>query len=143
MKHQIRTTSALTLSAALFLASLPAVAAPAGAGGQKVVVVNINSAEAAQIALLPRIGLSVAQRVVDYRKKNGPFKTTDDLMLVQGVGEKTYQLIKPYVTTTGDTTLQEKVRSSRSKQAKGAKSDKSGKTAKSGKSAKGAKEATR
>lgn len=76
-------------------------------------VVNINSANAEQLALLPRVGPSVAQRIVDFRKENGPFKSPEDLMLVQGIGEKTYQLLKPYLAVSGETTLKEKVKASR------------------------------
>ena len=83
--------------------------APVGAAeGAK--VVNINTASAEQLALLPRVGASVAQRIIDFRDKNGRFKTLEDLMLVRGIGEKTYELIEPHVTLTGDTTLAEKVR---------------------------------
>ena len=64
-------------------------------------VVNVNTADASQLALLPRVGPAVAQRILDFRKENGPFKSTEDLMLVQGIGEKTYQLIKPYVAVSG------------------------------------------
>ena len=77
-------------------------------------VVNVNSADASQLALLPRVGPSVAQRIVDYRKQNGPFKKLEDLMLVQGIGEKTFQLLKPYVAIAGETTLKEKVKGSKS-----------------------------
>lgn len=108
--HRRITVTGLVL--ALLLAALPGLAAEAKpeGGGKKV---NINSADASQLALLPRVGPSVAQRILDYRKQNGPFKKAEDLMLVQGIGEKTYQLIKPYVATAGETTLREKVRSSR------------------------------
>ncbi len=94
------------------LASLPA----AGAEGKK--VVNINSADASQLALLPRVGPSVAERIVDYRKENGPFKKIEDLMLVQGIGEKTFQLLKPYLAVSGESTLKEKVHGSRSSSSK-------------------------
>ena len=50
-------------------------------------------------------------------------------MLVQGVGDKTFQLLKPYLATSGETTLKEKVSSSRSGKGKG-KSSKAGKTKK-------------
>jgi competence protein ComEA len=93
---------------ALLLASLPAW----GAADSK--VVNVNNASASQLALLPRVGPSVAERIVDYRKQNGPFKKLEDLMLVQGIGEKTFQLLKPYVAISGETTLKEKVKGSRS-----------------------------
>jgi competence protein ComEA len=97
---------------ALLLAVLPGVAAEGKPeGGKKV---NVNSADTTQLSLLPRVGPSVAQRIVEYRKQNGPFKKAEDLMLVQGIGEKTYQLLKPYIAIAGETTLKEKVRSSRS-----------------------------
>jgi competence protein ComEA len=136
MKLHVRITRCLVLAAVLSIAALPASAAPAGADGKeakepkKSAVININAADASQIALLPRIGPSVAQRIIDYRKKNGPFKTTDDLMLVQGIGDKTYQLLKPYVTISGDTTLKEKVKSGRSRDGKSAKGSKPTKAAK-------------
>jgi competence protein ComEA len=94
------------------LASLPAM----GVEGKK--VVNINSADASQLAMLPRVGPSVADRIVDYRKENGPFKKVEDLMLVQGIGEKTFQLLKPYLAISGESTLKEKVKGSRSSSSK-------------------------
>ncbi len=52
--------------------------------------VNINTADAEKIAeSLKGIGLKKAKAIVDFRKKNGPFKTTDDLKQVKGIGEKT------------------------------------------------------
>lgn len=81
-------------------------------------VVNINTADATQLALLPRVGPSLAQKILDFRKQNGPFKSAEDLMLVRGVGEKTYQLLKPYVATSGETTLREKVKASKAGSAK-------------------------
>lgn len=91
------------------MASLPTAAFAAGEGKK----VNINTADASQLALLPRVGPSVAQRVIEFRKENGPFKSPEDLMLVQGIGEKTWQLLKPYVATSGETTLREKVKTSK------------------------------
>lgn len=77
-------------------------------------VVNINTAGVDQLSLLPRVGSVVAQRIVEFREKNGSFKTPEDLMLVPGIGEKTFQLIKPHITLSGETTLAEKVRSTKS-----------------------------
>jgi len=118
----------LTLGAVLVSFTAPVHAAAAAADAKeakKGTVININSADTTQLSLLPRIGPSVAQRIVDYRKKNGPFKTTDDLMLVQGIGEKTYQLIKPYVAVSGESSLKEKVKSSKTKDKKGGKTKES------------------
>ena len=92
--------------AGLVLAALPTLAAEARR-------VNVNTADASQLALLPRVGPSVAQKIIDFRKENGPFKSAEDLMLVQGIGEKTYQLLKPYVAVSGETTLKEKVKASK------------------------------
>ena len=106
LKRTHRIAGILVL-AGFFLSSLPGFAAE----GKR--VVNINAADAAQLALLPRVGPSVAQRIMDFRKENGPFKSPEDLMLVQGIGEKTFQLLKPYVATSGETTLKEKVKASK------------------------------
>jgi competence protein ComEA len=94
-------------SAALILCLLAA-AAPAFAGETK--TVNVNTATVAEFQLLPRIGPSVAARIVEQRDKNGPFKSLDDLLLVRGIGEATYEQLKPYVALAGATTLTEKVK---------------------------------
>lgn len=112
MTHARRFIASLT-AAALILASLPALAAEGGGGGRKV---NINTADATQLTLLPRVGPSTAQRILEFRKQNGPFKAAEDLMLVSGIGEKTFQLMKPYIATSGETTLKDKVRSSKKKE---------------------------
>ena len=125
MKHAHRTVAGLVL--VLLLAAAPGLAADKAEGGKKV---NINNADSSQLSLLPRVGPSVAQRIVDYRKENGPFKKAEDLMLVQGIGEKTFQLIKPYVATGGETTLREKVHSSRSSSAKDGEKETTSKTTK-------------
>ncbi|HZF26459.1 MAG TPA: ComEA family DNA-binding protein [Steroidobacteraceae bacterium] len=51
--------------------------------------VNINTADARTLAKeLSGIGLSRAQAIVDYREKNGPFKSVDELAKVKGIGTK-------------------------------------------------------
>ena len=72
-------------------------------------VVNINTASEEQLQLLPRVGPAVARRIVEFRDTNGEFKALEELMLVRGVGEKTFDLIKPYVTLSGQTSLSDKV----------------------------------
>ncbi len=80
-------------------------AAPAAPAG----VVNINTADAAQLQLLPRVGAKAAQRIVDFRKAHGNFAKTTDLMQVKGFGEKRFQALTPYLTVDGKTTLNGKV----------------------------------
>lgn len=106
-KLTLRALASLTLFA-LLVAAVPAAAAPAASGK-----VNINTASAQQLTLLPRVGPAVAQRILDFRKDNGPFKKAEDLMLVRGIGEKTYEGMAPYITLSGETTLSSKVRTSR------------------------------
>ncbi|MBC7362238.1 MAG: helix-hairpin-helix domain-containing protein [Candidatus Aminicenantes bacterium] len=60
--------------------------------------ININTASAAELQNLPRIGPKVAQRIVDYRTQNGPFKKVEDLMKVRGIGEKVFNQIKDLIT---------------------------------------------
>ncbi len=60
--------------------------------------ININTASAAELQNLPRIGPKVAQRIVDYRTQNGPFKKIEDIMKVRGIGEKVFDQIKDLIT---------------------------------------------
>jgi len=51
--------------------------------------VNVNAADAATIAReLDGIGPAKAQAIVEYRQKNGPFRAAEDLLKVQGIGER-------------------------------------------------------
>lgn len=60
--------------------------------------ININTATLEQLQLLPGIGESIAQRIIDYRAQNGNFTATEDLMKVSGIGEKKFDNIKDYIT---------------------------------------------
>lgn len=104
----IHTPKTRALAALLFLA-LAAAAVPAAAAAPEGVV-NVNTADEGQLALLPRVGPSTAARIVEFRDENGPFKAAEDLMLVRGIGERTFELLEGFVVTEGDTTLTEKVR---------------------------------
>ena len=62
--------------------------------------VNINSADASTIAReLEGIGPAKAQAIVEYRQKNGPFKSPEDLLKVQGIGEKVLEQNKGNIRT--------------------------------------------
>jgi competence protein ComEA len=52
-------------------------------------VVNVNTATAADLETLPRVGPAMAQRIIDWRTTNGPFQSADDLLSVPGIGDKT------------------------------------------------------
>lgn len=62
--------------------------------------VNINTATLAELEGLPGIGPSLAQKIVDFRTKNGNFKTPADLMAVSGIGEKKYEQLKGLITVS-------------------------------------------
>jgi competence protein ComEA len=60
--------------------------------------ININTATAAQLDLLPGVGPSIARRIIDHRRKNGLFRKPEDLIEVEGISEKTFERMRPYVT---------------------------------------------
>ncbi len=100
---------ALLATASSASAADPAAAAPATATAKK--VVNVNTASSDELARLPRVGPSLAGKIVAHRDQNGPFKRAEDLMEVKGIGEKMFTSLKPYVSVSGPTTLTEKLSS--------------------------------
>ena len=101
-------------TAILLLACLMA-ASGAAADGEGRAVVNINTATADQLQLLPRVGPALAARIIDYRESNGPFQSVDEIVAVKGIGEVAFQRLEPYLVTSGATTLEVKVPSPRSR----------------------------
>ena len=111
MFDRLRAPMALVFLALLVTIVTPALAAASEASSND--KINLNTAESAQLELLPRVGPALAKRIIEFRDKNGSFKSTEELMLVRGIGEKTFELMKPYLTISDKTTLSEKVRSAR------------------------------
>ena len=60
--------------------------------------VNLNTASSSELASLPGIGPKTAERILEYRQKNGPFKKLEELMNVRGLGEKTFLKLRPQLT---------------------------------------------
>ncbi len=56
--------------------------------------ININTADKRQLMLLDGIGETTAQKIIYYRTENGNFKTIEDLMNVNGIGQKKFDQIK-------------------------------------------------
>ena len=74
-------------------------APPATAGGAAVPgKVNINTADAATLETLPRVGPAMSARIIAWRETNGRFAAIEDLMSVSGIGDKTFEALRDLVT---------------------------------------------
>ena len=58
----------------------------------------MNAASETELVGVPGIGASLAKRIVEFRDKNGPYQRVEDLLKVQGIGEKSLQKIRPHLT---------------------------------------------
>ena len=93
MRHSIRQVVAIgAMVASLWMAAgVPPVSADER-------VVNINTASAAELCELKGIGDAKAKEIIEYREKNGPFKSVDDLRQVHGIGNKLLEALRPHIT---------------------------------------------
>jgi competence protein ComEA len=86
-----------SLSSSAFAAETTGAAA-APASPKVPVTVDLNAANEDQLRSLPKIGPALAKRILEYRKQVGTFKSVDELRNVSGIGDKTLELLKPYLT---------------------------------------------
>lgn len=105
MKRSLRALSfllvvccAITTSGAAFPPYVVGAEAQAPAVQTPTKLVNINSASATELTTLPGIGEKIAQAVIDHRTANGPFKATEDLKNVKGIGDAKFEAIKDMIT---------------------------------------------
>jgi competence protein ComEA len=104
MRHVNQTAAVLLV--ALLLGGLAAAQAPANqSGGSPTAApagaqVNLNTATAADLEVLPGIGPTLAARIIEHRQKSGGFKKIEELMTIKGIGEKQFLRLKPLVTVT-------------------------------------------
>ncbi|HOK17737.1 MAG TPA: helix-hairpin-helix domain-containing protein [Caldisericia bacterium] len=61
-------------------------------------LININTASQKELEELSGIGPVLAQRIIDYREKNGYFSTIEDIKKVSGIGDKRFEAIKDSIT---------------------------------------------
>lgn len=66
----------------------------------EVTLVDLNTAEAEELATLPGIGEGLAKRIVDYRTEHGPFEGPEGLLEVSGIGEKKLEELRDYITVS-------------------------------------------
>ena len=59
--------------------------------------VDVNSAAWPELVQLPDVGETLARRIVEHRKQNGPFTSPNDLQNVEGIGPKTVEQMRPYL----------------------------------------------
>ena len=85
----------LALAMAALLVSGTAMAAGKPAPTAKV---NLNTASVEQLTTLPGVGPKLAARIVEYRQKSGTFRSTQELMNVQGIGEKNFAKIETFLS---------------------------------------------
>jgi competence ComEA-like helix-hairpin-helix protein len=73
-------------------------AAQASQPAAKTPPVELNAATEKDLLSLPRVGPSLAKRILEQRKALGGFKRIEDLLTVKGVGEKTLEVLRPFIT---------------------------------------------
>lgn len=61
--------------------------------------ININTADLSALSKIKGIGPETAQNIITYRQEVGSFETVEDLMKVRGIGEQTFEEIKPFLST--------------------------------------------
>lgn len=66
--------------------------------------VNLNTATAAQLDLLPGVGVKAAKQIIEHRQK-APFAKVEEIVKVKGFGKKKFDRMKPYLAVSGETTL--------------------------------------
>ena len=70
--------------------------APQGSSGTS--LININTAGSDELQKLNGVGPVIAQKIIDYRTKRGLFSRIEDLMNVSGIGAKTFEKLRDYIT---------------------------------------------
>jgi competence protein ComEA len=78
--------------------AMPTPAIPAAPQPAQSNLINLNSATATDLELLPGIGPVLAKRIIDFRKSHGGFLNVQGLLEVKGIGDKTFKEISAHVT---------------------------------------------
>ena len=93
LRRFVATGLALTMAALLVSGTAMAAGKPAPTAK-----VNLNTASVEQLTTLPGVGPKLAARIVEYRQKSGTFRSTQELINVQGIGEKSFAKIEAWLS---------------------------------------------
>lgn len=91
---KLKTIAGIVLLLLLLAGGLPAGTMAGDAPGK----ININIATVEELSSLAGVGPGYAERIVEFRKKNGGFHAVEDLLLVPGVGLKIFEKNKDRLT---------------------------------------------
>ncbi|PMP67024.1 MAG: hypothetical protein C0190_04255 [Thermodesulfobacterium geofontis] len=78
--------------------------------------IDINKATVEELEKLPGIGPKIAQNIIEYREKNGPFKSIEELLKVKGIGPKKLKLLKRYLEIEKETSYSTNLTTSKENQ---------------------------
>jgi competence protein ComEA len=94
----------LALAATLILALASVAQAAESTASRLTGVVNLNTANADQLQMLPGVGEKRAHAIIEIRTSKGAFKKVEDITLVKGVGESLLERLRPHLAVSGKTT---------------------------------------
>ncbi|MGQ9476904.1 MAG: ComEA family DNA-binding protein [Candidatus Bipolaricaulia bacterium] len=78
---------------------------PKMAVGEGAEPLDLNTASFAELLRLPGIGPTLAERIITYRERNGPFRSLEELLHIRGIGPKLLQRLKGRVKLGGEPLL--------------------------------------
>lgn len=96
--EEIPTASAVSEMSAAQVTSPPEITEVSSSGTQNGSLININTADTRELIKLSGIGEVKAAAIVAYREEHGAFSSVEELLNVKGIGEKTLEKIRGYVT---------------------------------------------
>ncbi len=96
--EEIPTASAVSEMSAAQVTSPPEITEVSSSGTQNGSLININSADTRELIKLSGIGEVKAAAIVAYREEHGAFSSVEELLNVKGIGEKTLEKIRGYIT---------------------------------------------
>ena len=110
---KINKRTAIVILVILLTFGLSSLASAKDASPEKTIPVlegklNINTATAKELKMLPGIGEKTAANVIEYRTQNGNYTESKALLKVKGIGKKTLEKINEYIIFEGETILTKK-----------------------------------